>query len=389
MNPNEHLIEDGSDYADVEGLFEDKGGDGGMFLSIFDFSICQRSKTMVEGWEGPFSRKNPKTNEEVISYAKRYDRMVARIIDVTKHTKEFDASKGGGKVTNWNILLIAGGQKMTLQLTWIDSVLKRFLKVAPNINLEKPILISAFRSMKNGEAKQAVSFRQGEGKDLKTWTKVEEYWKRPVGPDGKTPIEGSSAVGADGTILPQPIHDEEDDSWDYKEQNKFLAKHFRDVTLPKIKAIAAKYGLDKQDSDESMPTHTGGAGPVTEKPADPLAHDMSDIASGTTLAEVKRVIGVFGWTPEAVVGKMFGPNISISELNEQAAGWMLYQLHELGKKRGVKTELAVSKSKQAPEPEDDGLDDLFSGPATPAATPAPAPAPAAAPADDDDIDWDD
>lgn len=394
---NATMVANAEQFADVEGLFEDKQGGTGTYLNIFDFSICQRSKTMPAdptGWEGPFTRQNPRTHEDVISYAKRYDRMIGRIADIYKQTKEFDASKGGGKVTNWNIVLLTGGQRLTLQLVWMDRVLKRFLKVAPNIDYTRPILISAFKAMKNGDPNQAVSFRQYKGdmadrealRNVDKWEKVEEYWKGPVDSEGKR-IDGPQS-GADGSILPQPIQDPEDESWDYKEQNRFLGVYFRDNVLPTIKALAEQYGITHEDADASTPTHSGPPAddtPVTTRPFIVAATNINEMASGAHVARIKQLCQALNYDPDWATGKLL--EAGLAELTDEAARYVIYKLEQKAQKSGQ----AVAPPPPppppvAPAPPADDDDDLWG--TGPAAT-APA-APVTAPYDpnsNDDIDF--
>lgn len=394
----EQMMVDPSAYADVEGLFEDRPKGAGTFLSIFQHGICQRSKSYDteeealsnltamlvndDGWAGPHKTTNPNTKQDRYSLAKRYDRMVARIADISKDTKEFDASKGGGKVTNWNIIMLSGGKRLTLQLTWCDPVLKRFLKVAPNIDYTRPLLISAFSSMRNGEAKQAVSFRQYQEdmadlaafRDVDKWTKVNEYWQADKrGPDGKA-LEGSKSVGLDGTILPHPEYDEEDKSWDYRAQNKFLAMYFRDNILPTIKALAEQYGLDNPDTDTSTPTHTGPTvddTPVTIKPANPVAMSMNELATGGHIALFRRLAEAQNFEPDYACQKLTG--VGINELSDEAVRYAIYKLQTRAAKKAETVGVAPATPIPAP---------------TPVVTPPPAQF-VMDPADPaDDIDWD-
>lgn len=362
MQDNEMAI-NAAQFADIEGLFEDKGGSGGIYLSIFDYTICQRSKSFDTeeeamsnltallvndpAWTGPHKTTNPKTKQDRYSCSKRYDRMIGRIGDISRHTKEFDASKGGGKVTNWDIVILSGGERLTLQLTYIDHVLKRFLKVAPNINFRLPLFISAFKAMKNGEGKQAVSFKQYQGdikdiaalKNVDNWDKVEEYWRPQVDANGEK-IQGSPYTGADGSILPPPIEDEEDGSWDYKAQNKFLSNYFRTNIEPTIKALAAEYGIESHDTDTSGTgdmTHTGGpvedTTPVTTKPFIVVASNLAEMASSVHINRIKQLSKALSMDVNAVVAKLVGAGLD--ELNGDAAKYVMYMLEQRAAKLGV------------------------------------------------------
>jgi len=205
----------------VEGFNLKREGGKAIYLNVFDGSLCRKSKNFVDGWEEkPIKTTNPQTKEDVFTFVERYDSIVARIVDVNKYQHKFE---NGGKVSGFDIALLAGGKRAILQLTWIEHTLKRFLKVAPNIDFEKPIRISVFATTKNGKKNTAVSFKQGDGPDPEQWDKVNEFYNN------------------DNEEMPKGIHDDNDDSWDYKPQNKFLGEKFAADTLPKIKVIAARY----------------------------------------------------------------------------------------------------------------------------------------------------
>lgn len=239
--------------ACVEGFNAKSERTSGIYLSVFDGSICQKSKTPVDGWEGPIKTQNPQTKEDVLTYCYRYDSVVARIIDVQKYQKTFDS---GGKSSGFNITLLAGDKKATLQLTWIEPTLKRFLKVARNIDFTKPVRISVFPITKpSGKKSSAVSFKQGDGPDPQQWEKVEEFYN------------------AQSEDMPQPTQDDMDGSWDYKPQERFLGVRFAEDVLPKIKEIAAQYPqyIEKRESPGNAQQQAQGQKPAGQQQQQPQA----------------------------------------------------------------------------------------------------------------------
>lgn len=363
-------------YSAVEGFYEDTGGAGrGMYFSIFDGSICRKSKVELPDWEGPIKTTHPKTKAEINTWVTRFDKIVARVVGVSKNKREFD---DGGKVINWNVLLLAAGKKATLQFVWAEPVLKRFLKVAPNIDFDMPLLISAFSTMKQGKRKQAVSFRQGTSNNPDDWVKVEEYWKRELGPDNK-PLDGTPSKGADGTIMPQPIHDDDDDSWDYKIQNKFLQQYFIDNVKPKIDAVGEKLGVAQmEDTDNSAPEFAGPAQEaprvVTELPAQPEMTSVGDAMTAEQNVAIKAACKTLGREAEAASQKFC--TVAFHKLSKDGAAYLLYRLNKI-------------IAKQAPPPpppvaEDDDEDwDAAEAPVAPAPMSAQAPIAKAADPDDD------
>ena len=310
-------------FEDGLGFKKKSANAGGIFFHIFDNNICQKSKVELDGWEGPIKTQHPKTKADVLTWVIRYDSLAAYVVDCNRFKKEFSQEQGGGRTSGLTLTLAVGKQRGILQLKWgakgPDPVLKRWLKVAPSVNFDMPLLISVW---KNNDGKQAVSFRQGADPDPQKWTKVEEYWKRDIDPATGETVRGGTAKGADGTILPEPEHDEFDDSWDYTAQNKFLMKHFMENTEPKIKAIAEKHGIVPDDDfftadDEEVPV-------VTTKPTNPIATSLSELATGGQKAQLAELSQQTGFDFVANCHKVLGCNYD--EISKEAASYAIYKL---------------------------------------------------------------
>lgn len=377
-------------YADVEGFELESKRPKGRYFSIFKNRLALRSKEVVDGWEGPFETRHPITDKIVISYAQFYDRLVVRIINITREKKDFSA-QGGGKAIQWNIRVLANGKKATLQFNQKDSTLTRLLKVIRNVKFDRPIAISAWKGFdkKNNKEHQAMSFYQPSDeliatrdpnkiKNLDNWTKVDEYWKRALDENGK-PVEGVPSLGADGTILPQPIQDE-DEEWDFREQTKFLISQFRQHIEPQMIDIAAKYGATVENED-STPEFSGPEEipVVTEKPTNPMATSMRDALTGEQRAKCMQLAQQLGQNPDAIAQKLLGANLD--EISKNAASYLEYRMSRKIAKNAppVTAPTGSLPPTAAPQPAPE--------PAPVVAAPvaqAPAPAPAAT---EDDDDW--
>lgn len=325
-------------YDGVEGLIEDSGQQG-KYITVFDGSLCQRSDKQIEGWEGPIITVNNKTNPptEKATYVLRYDKLIGRVVDFHKVKREFSAEKGGGSVTNWNFTILANGEFLTLQLTYMSRVLKRFLKVLPNVILQRPLMISVFNSK---DGKIAVSFKQCQDaqfdRNIGTWAKVEEYWLPERDERGK-PIPGTAYMAPDSTVLPEAIHDEGNDEWDFKPQERWLAKYFIDNVQPQIKAIAATHNVSHEDrtvgadgKEDSTPLMTGAptqpqfTGNPAVRPAVVIAQSIGEFASAQTIQNIRLGSQSLGFDADAVCRKAVGAGLN--EINEAAGQHVCYLL---------------------------------------------------------------
>lgn len=375
------------------GFFKRDARAGATYFRIFENMLCQTQKVdgpdaTIDGWEGPVKTTNPNNKKDVWTCLIRYDSLAAFVLDANRFSKQFTPEQGGGKINGLSLTLQAGDSRGVLQLNWQktgpEPVLKRFLMVAPNINFEMPLLISAW---KNQAGKQAVSFRQGTDPDPTKWEKVEQYWKRPVDP--VTQQATGDAVGADGTVLPQPIHDDFDDSWDYAPQNKFVMKYFIDNIEPKIKEIAKRHdisfpgpegdqGEDQQEAASApMPTSIPE---VTKQPDNPKATSLADTATGMQRMQIKALAELVKMDFEARCPEIMG--CTFDELSKEAASFVKFQLTNMAKAKGLEIppginevpkqqaqETPVANSPQPESQSDDpwGAAPAPSGSATPAA----------------------
>jgi hypothetical protein len=219
-----------------------------IYFHIFDNSICRKSKIPVtgpngelkEGWEGPIETQNPKTKAQVNTWVERYDNLVCRIIDIEQFKIKFD---DGGAAAGFNLTLLAGNNKAVLQLNWVEPVLKRLMKVARNINFEHPLYISVFQTSREGKSGIGVSFKQGPANvDPDSWTKVDEFYHRDYNVKLQEQATATGQPVPPEALMPEPIHNEMNDTWDYNAQNNWLGLHFMKDIVPKVKAIGAKYG---------------------------------------------------------------------------------------------------------------------------------------------------
>lgn len=373
---NENAIEETTGYEDFEGYEEATNKPKGLYFSLFKFRLALRSSEPLDGYVGPFTTRNPQTDAEVISYAKFFDSIIARIIYVERKKREFDT---GGKVINWNIKLIAKNKRSTLQFQQKDSALKRFLKVARNIDFNRPIRISAWAGKNTkGKDTQSIAFYQGlPGQHPENWDKVEEYWVREKGPNGK-PIQDAPSVGADGSVMPKVHYDEVNEEYDDREQMRFLVEQFMTHVKPITDTLGHQYDAIKDDTEEL--THTGSdamAMPpvpeVTEKPSNFIQTSMADMLTGQQRAEIITLCEQIGSTPATVVEKVYGQGVSLEELSKTGASYVKHAL--LTRLEAIKRKTTPAEVEAAPPP-------------PPPPPPPPVAVPAPAPASVDDI-WDD
>jgi hypothetical protein len=394
-----------SDEEFTGGFIEKGTGSGWLRFQVFDGTICLKSKTPVneKGWEkDPIPTTHPKTKKEILTWIKRFDSLVVRVINVERRRTEFE---GGSKITNYNLTLLAGPRdkpiRGTLQLVYMDAMLRKFLKVAPNIDFTKFIRFSAFKKVTEGKSKQLISIKQGDGPDYQQWPAVPFYWQHGVDDKGYADYS-TKAVGADGSVLPAPLHDEDSEEWDFKAQNKFLVSYFMEKVKPRVDDAAKQLGLDRfvpPPENEGTPEFSGPAREeeipiVDERPSVLTAMSVKDAMMPAQASEIRKLCKLIGKSPEKMTQTLFkDEDLDFDDLSINAASYLTYRLNKkIAKARKedpnafpdpnksvIKDHLEKTKKKAVPDDDDDDDSDSFGEVA--------APVKSAFHDDDDDDDW--
>ena len=206
------------------------------YLQIKDFSIWREIKTPVEGCEA-ITVNNPSNGETLTKYGFKFDELSGRVVKLEQYNKEFS----GTRYVGFNLFLMDDGKRFSLEMPYESQVFQRFLLVAPNIALDLPLSISAFKgkpSRAGAKDKTAVAFRQ-DGKN------VPQFYSRED-PHG----------------MPLATQDTITGTWDFGPQKRWLVNKLITETIPQIdavaKAMAPSVGHDDDGSaEDDIPPHGG------------------------------------------------------------------------------------------------------------------------------------
>ena len=124
----------------------------GKFITILGGKFCQR---VQEGTEGAIQRTN-KIGKVV--WEKFYDSFTGKLVGI----KVQDGTYG----KTWNFSFQDKGEIYTLQLSYSNSFATAFLKMLPNIDLEKEMKVSPSTKEVDGKNKSSLFINQ-DGKPLK------------------------------------------------------------------------------------------------------------------------------------------------------------------------------------------------------------------------------
>lgn len=184
-----------------------------VFLAVKHFALWQEIK---QPREGSVSEQvtNPETKEVLTKHGFKYKSVEGRAIKLEQYRRDH-----GRKVyVGYKLHLQDGADLFVLDMPYQSTFLRKFLKIAPNVNWEKPLSITVFKGKdKDGEPETAIWFQQG-GETIK------HYFTRET-PRG----------------MPEATQDPVTKEWDFKPQQRWLVDRMMNDTVPSIAAAAAKF----------------------------------------------------------------------------------------------------------------------------------------------------
>lgn len=194
----------------MKGLQERTSGNG-IFLVIKHHSIVQESKNEREGFE-PVVVKNPRTNQTVTKYIKKYAGVEAMIKKIEWYDTE---QKYEQRYRGWKLFLDANGTDCVLDISFNSRQASRLMKLAENLDFSKPVEFSAWYDKKNDST--AFNVKQDGVSVPQKYTRANP---------GNCPPPKEKFGG----------------KWDYSDQEEFLYNQMVNVVIPKVEAVAGMNG---------------------------------------------------------------------------------------------------------------------------------------------------
>ncbi len=185
-----------------------------VFLEVKYYSLWRALKKQVDGCDIE-TPTNPRTGEKVTKYGYKYRSVTGR---ATKLIWYDTGDKHAQRYFGFKLTMVDQGDTFVVDMPWNSQILRRFMRLARNIDWSQPFTLTIFKGKKKekaGSEDTGIWFEQG-GETVKAYYTREE-------PHGM-PIATQDSV----------THD-----WDFKPQQKWLAAKLKDETAADIADIAA------------------------------------------------------------------------------------------------------------------------------------------------------
>lgn len=213
-----------------------------VFLQAKHYCLWQEVKQQVPGCEA-VEVKNPKTEAVSTKYGFKFNTVSGLVTDLVKYDTE---RKYATRFFGFKMHFRDADDAYVLDMPYQSQLLRRFLRVAPNVDWNLPLSITIFKGKKeNGSEELGVWFQQ-HGETVKVYFTREN-------PRG----------------MPNAIHHADTQEWDFREQHRWLVERLKTETIPDIQEAAKRVAPPVQPlhSDAEEPT------PAEEQPQ---PHHRSD-----------------------------------------------------------------------------------------------------------------
>lgn len=207
-----------------------------VYLEVKHYCLWRPLKKQVEGCD-IVETNNPRTSEKVTKYGYRFDTVSGHAVKLVKYDTEH---KYTTRYFGFKIHLVEAGETYVLDMPYNSQILRRFLRVARNVDWALPLSITIFKGKK----------KDREGDELGVWFQqrgetVKPYYTKEQ-PHG----------------MPEALYDNDLQQWDFKAQHRWLVDRLKVETVADIEAAAQRVAppIEPEHGERSEePTDEGEA----------------------------------------------------------------------------------------------------------------------------------
>lgn len=217
--------------------FQERSERTGKFFVVKHYSICEESAKERNGFE-PIEVTNPQTKETTIKFIKRYETLEAMVTKIEWRDTE---EKYEQRYMDWKVFLNANGETGVLTIPFSSRVGSRFMKLAENIDFNKPVEFRAWKDSKPGKP-DATAFLVAQGGES-----IPQRYTRLDPGDCPEPVQKFGG------------------KWNFDDQMEYLHAQMMNVVIPKVEAAQAAIGGQSGGQSEPEMEHH----PDFDDPNDP------------------------------------------------------------------------------------------------------------------------
>jgi hypothetical protein len=218
-----------------------------IYLEVKHYCLWRALKKKVEGCD-EVEVTNPKTGARSTKYGYRFRDVSGHAVKLVKYDTE---KKYATRYFGFKLHIVEGGETYILDMPYKGQMLRRFLRVARNINWSLPFSITIFKGKKGDkDSEETGVWFQQRGETIKPYYTREE-------PRG----------------MPEAYHDPNTNEWDFRAQHSWLVDRLKAETIPDIEAAARKVAPPIQPEVEEQP-HVYH---VDESEPQPFSADLDDV----------------------------------------------------------------------------------------------------------------
>lgn len=198
-----------------------------VYLEAKHYCLWRQIKKQVDGCDS-VEVKNPKTGQVLTKYGYRYDSVSGHVIKLVKYDT---AEKYATRYFGFKMHIAEGAETYVLDMPYNGQFLRRFLRIAPNIEWALPLSITVFKGKKQkGGEEMGVWFQQRDATVKPYYTRENQHG------------------------MPEATHDDVSNEWDFRAQHRWLVARLIETTIPSIEAAAARVAppIDKDDAGEVL-----------------------------------------------------------------------------------------------------------------------------------------
>ncbi len=207
-----------------------------IYLQVKHFSLWREVKKQVNGCE-EIEVQNPRTGAVIKKYGYKYRDVSGRATKLVKYDTE---RKYSTRYFGFKLHIVDGAETYVLDMPYQSQILRRFLRVARNIDWSQPFTITVFKGKKNERnVEETGIWFQQRGETVKP------YYTRE-NPRG----------------MPPATQDPHTHEWDFKAQHRWLVDRLKEETMRDIEEAAARVAPPVE------PAPIDDAGDAAEPPID-------------------------------------------------------------------------------------------------------------------------